>query len=77
MLIPHSGLLRRLVDEYEALEAEEATGPASGPGRRARDLAYTLCVATGTREVGRALDVAHRLLDATGTPASERAASAD
>jgi hypothetical protein len=62
MLIPHPAFLRELVDEYEALAAEEA---ASGPSPRARDLAYTLCVSTGTREVSLALEAAHRLLAAS------------
>jgi hypothetical protein len=61
MLIPHPAFLRELVDEYEVLAAEEA---ASGPSPRARDLAYTLCVSTGTREVTLALEAAHRLLAA-------------
>ncbi len=63
MLIPHPAFLRGLVDEYEALAAEEAAG-AGGPGPRARDLAYTLCVSTGTRDVRLALEAAHRLLEA-------------
>ncbi|MFI5673259.1 DUF5133 domain-containing protein [Streptomyces cellulosae] len=63
MLIPHPAFLRGLVDEYEALAAEEGAG-ASGPGPRARDLAYTLCVSTGTRDVRLALEAAHRLLEA-------------
>ncbi|MFI6936305.1 DUF5133 domain-containing protein [Streptomyces sp. NPDC050287] len=67
MLIPHPAFLRGLVDEYEALAAEEAAG-ASGPGPRARDLAYTLCVSTGTRDVRLALETAHRLLEVAPEP---------
>ncbi|GHA27347.1 DUF5133 domain-containing protein [Streptomyces purpurascens] len=77
MLRPHPAVLRRLVDEYEALlsAAESASAPAeSGP--RARDLAYTLCVSTGTRDIGRALDVAHRWLATAPAPARETAALA-
>jgi Protein of unknown function (DUF5133) len=62
MLIPHPAFLRGLVDEYEALAAEEAAG-ASGPGSRAQDLAYTLCVSTGTRDLRLALQTARRLLE--------------
>ncbi|WP_158761971.1 DUF5133 domain-containing protein, partial [Streptomyces sp. NRRL S-146] len=41
MLRPHPAVLRRLVDEYEALTgAEGARGPGE-PDARARDLAYT------------------------------------
>lgn len=63
MLRPHPAVLRRLVDEYEALTtaAEAARGPAE-PDPRARDLAYTLCVSTGTRDIERALEAAHRWL---------------
>ena len=70
MLMPQSGFLREVADEYEALSAEEAAR-ASGPSPRARDLAYTLCVSTGTRDVRVAPEAAHRLLAAM--PGSERA----
>lgn len=74
MLRPHPAVLRRLVDEYEALAAAEtARGPA-GLNPRARDLAYTLCVSTGTRDVKRALEAAHQWL--TGAPARESAVPA-
>ncbi|MFI6441288.1 DUF5133 domain-containing protein [Streptomyces sp. NPDC050759] len=67
MLIPDPAFLRRLVDAYEALRAEEAAKVAE-PSPRARDLAYTLCVSTGTRDVRRALETAHRLLAAMPEP---------
>ena len=70
MLMPHPGFLRDIVDEYEALSAEEAAR-ASEPSPRARDLAYTLCVSTGTRDVRVAMEAARRLLAAE--PESERA----
>ncbi|MCX5257405.1 DUF5133 domain-containing protein [Streptomyces canus] len=63
MLIPDPAFLRRLVDAYEALRAEEAAKVAE-PSPRSRDLAYTLCVSTGTRDVRLALETAHRLLAA-------------
>lgn len=63
MLIPDPTFLRRLVDEYEELRAEQAA-TAAEPSPRARDLAYTLCVSTGTRDVRVALESAHRLLAA-------------
>jgi len=66
MLIPHPAVLRKLVEEYEALLAEEAETGRGWAGPRAQDLAYTLCVTTGTRDVRRALEAAHRLL-AAGT----------
>ncbi|MEU3948878.1 DUF5133 domain-containing protein [Streptomyces sp. NPDC029526] len=65
MLKPHPVVLRRLVDEYEALVgADTLPGPA-GPNPRVRDLAYTLCVSTGTRDVRRALETAHQWLGTT------------
>ena len=78
MLMPHPTLLRRLVDEYEALMAR--TAPGEGPERhdpRVQDLAYTLCVSTGTREVGQALETARHMLAASlDEPAAHRAAAA-
>jgi len=62
MLIPHPAVLRRLVEEYEAAVAEDAETGRGRPSPRAQDLAYTLCVSTGTRDVHRALEAAHRLL---------------
>ncbi|MEU0387890.1 DUF5133 domain-containing protein [Streptomyces chartreusis] len=76
MLRPHPAVLRRLVDAYEALSAAV---PASDPAHvsaRARDLAYTLCVSTGTRDVERALDVAHQWLATAPAPARETAPQA-
>ena len=60
MLMPHPAVLRKLVDEYEGLRE-------SGAGEhhpQARDLAYTLCVSTGTRDVRHALETARQWLDA-------------
>jgi hypothetical protein len=69
-------VLRRLVDEYEALSAAEAgRGPVEA-NPRARDLAYTLCVSTGTRDIRRALEAAHQWLDAGSAPARETIALA-
>ncbi|MFI7497934.1 DUF5133 domain-containing protein [Streptomyces sp. NPDC049687] len=63
MLMPHPAVLRALVEEYEALTA------ADTPQTRARvqDVAYTLCVSTGTRDVGVALRTAKDWLAATET----------
>lgn len=71
MLRPHPSVLRRLVDEYEALSAAEAAHGPAEPNPRARDLAYTLCVSTGTRDVRRALEAAHQWLAAAPAPARE------
>ncbi|MET7454660.1 DUF5133 domain-containing protein [Streptomyces sp. NPDC005574] len=76
-LIPHPGFLRRLVDEYETLRAQEAARGARAPSTRAKDLAYTLCVSTGTREVTQALEAARDLIEAATAPAQETAPLAD
>ncbi|MER6631191.1 DUF5133 domain-containing protein [Streptomyces sp. NPDC000987] len=68
MLVPHPTVLRKLVDEYEALLAEETRTGTGRPDRRAQDVAYTLCVSTGTRDVRHALEAARRLLAAETRP---------
>ncbi|MFB6846729.1 DUF5133 domain-containing protein [Streptomyces sp. NPDC056373] len=68
MLRPHPAVLRRLVDEYEALAAAEATGGPAEQNPRVRDLAYTLCVSTGTRTLERALEAAHQWLATAPAP---------
>ncbi|MFK4148751.1 DUF5133 domain-containing protein [Streptomyces sp. NPDC004065] len=62
--MPHPEFLRRLVDEYEAVLACESADRSI----RAQDLAYTLCVTTGTREVGAALEAARHMLAAAAEP---------
>ncbi|WP_448319804.1 DUF5133 domain-containing protein [Streptomyces sp. CO7] len=64
MLTPHPATLRKLVDEYHALLAEEAERGGPRTGRCSEDLAYTLCVSTGTRDIRAALAAAHRMLAA-------------
>ncbi|WP_328355155.1 DUF5133 domain-containing protein [Streptomyces sp. NBC_00457] len=70
MLMPHPAILRRLVEEYETVMAHDGDGEPDTGRRdlRARDLAYTLCVSTGTREVEQALETARRLLAAAHDP---------
>ncbi|MFD7713045.1 DUF5133 domain-containing protein [Streptomyces sp. NPDC059785] len=72
MLMPHPETLRKLVEEYEALVAQEAADSTGRLGQRAQDLAYTLCVSTGTRDVQLALAAARRqLATVTGLPATQ------
>jgi len=68
--MPHPTLLRRLVEEYETLMAHQGDGEDGTARRdlRAQDLAYTLCVSTGTREVGRALEAARACSPPRATP---------
>ncbi|MFI9825684.1 DUF5133 domain-containing protein [Streptomyces sp. NPDC052013] len=81
MLKPHPSVLRRLVDEYESLlasgaphaphapqVASQAPHAPVAPSARIRDLAYTLCVSTGTRDVRQALETAHRWLAGAAPP---------
>ncbi|MGW4566462.1 DUF5133 domain-containing protein [Streptomyces sp. NPDC004561] len=62
MLMAHPAVLKDLIAQYEALNllgAEESTPQAQ---QRLADITYTLCVATGTRDVDMALIAArHRL----------------
>jgi hypothetical protein len=68
MLMPHPVVLRGLVDEYEAVARCEPADDTGAPGPRTRDLAYTLCVSTGTRDVALALEAARRWLAAGPAP---------
>ncbi|MEU0844517.1 DUF5133 domain-containing protein [Streptomyces sp. NPDC005962] len=62
MLMAHPAVLRNLVEQYETLHALHAD--AGGPEVRQRmdDVAYTLCVSTGTRDVDTALIAARHQL---------------
>ncbi|MEU0007285.1 DUF5133 domain-containing protein [Streptomyces sp. NPDC006314] len=62
MLMAHPAVLKDLIAQYEALTllgAEESTPQVR---QRLADISYTLCVATGTKDVDMALIAArHRL----------------
>ncbi|MFI9771145.1 DUF5133 domain-containing protein [Streptomyces sp. NPDC052415] len=62
MLMPLPARLHALVREYETLLAEEGRTGTDTPSQRLRDLAYTLCVSTGTRDIEQALEAAHTYL---------------
>lgn len=76
MLMPHPTVLRKLVERYEALRAEaerqsrsgSADDDGVGPGiaQQLRDTVYTLCVSTGTREIGPALAAAREHIERYG-----------
>ncbi len=58
----HPVVLRNLIEEYETLEVLRAENGSAEVRRRMDDLAYTLCVSTGTCDVDAALIAArHRL----------------
>ncbi len=63
MLLAHPAVLDDLVQRYTALERALLSGNADQTTRqRLADVAYTLCVSTGTRDIDAALIAArHRL----------------
>lgn len=63
MLMAHPAVLGDLIDQYEALTAVHAADADSAQVRqRMEDVAYTLCVSTGTRDVDAALIAARHQL---------------
>jgi hypothetical protein len=58
----HPAVLKDLVEQYESLRALHAENGSPAARRRMDDVAYTLCVSTGTRDVDAALVVARRRL---------------
>lgn len=73
MLMAHPTVLRNLVERYETLRAVVDEGHADGSDRaegadplarqQLQDTIYTLCVSTGTREIGAALTAARLHID--------------
>ncbi|MFD5761933.1 DUF5133 domain-containing protein [Streptomyces mirabilis] len=62
MLMAHPAVLRNLVEQYVTLRTLHAEDGGTEVRRRLDDVAYTLCVSTGTRDVDAALVAArHRL----------------
>ncbi|MDT0443064.1 DUF5133 domain-containing protein [Streptomyces johnsoniae] len=67
MLMAHPDVLRTLIDQYETLGLLHTEGADDPEVRQRReDVAYTLCVATGTRDVDAALAAARRQLNGVG-----------
>lgn len=74
MLMAHPTVLRNLMERYETLRAQAETLSADGTDttqtaaepqlaqlrQQLQDTVYTLCVSTGTREIGPALAAARR-----------------
>ncbi|WP_078657835.1 DUF5133 domain-containing protein [Streptomyces rimosus] len=62
MLLAHPAVLRDLVEQYTTLRVLDAENGSPEVRQRMDDVAYTLCVSTGTRDVDAALIAArHRL----------------
>ncbi|MFF1465702.1 DUF5133 domain-containing protein [Streptomyces sp. NPDC058330] len=55
MLMAHPAVLRSLIEQYETLQVLHAQDGSTQARQRMGDVAYTLCVSTGTRDVDTAL----------------------
>lgn len=66
VLMAHPAVLRNLVEQYLALRVLHAEQSGEEARRRMNDVAYTLCVSTGTRDVDTALIVARHHLPGSG-----------
>ncbi|EST26281.1 hypothetical protein N566_24045 [Streptomycetaceae bacterium MP113-05] len=67
MLLAHPAVLADLIAQYDtltALHAEDGSEPAR---QRLDDVAYTLCVSTGTRDIDAALIAARHQLPGART----------
>ncbi|GHH77861.1 hypothetical protein GCM10018793_26970 [Streptomyces sulfonofaciens] len=64
MLMAHPALVNNLIQQYEALRALHAENGSPRTRQRLEDLACSLCVTTGTRDVEAALVAARRRLHA-------------
>ncbi|MFJ6752092.1 DUF5133 domain-containing protein [Streptomyces sp. NPDC091266] len=62
MLMAHPAVLRKLVDEYEALQAVHAERGNEEPRGRMAEVACALCTSTGTSDVDAALIAARHKL---------------
>ncbi|OIJ65998.1 DUF5133 domain-containing protein [Streptomyces mangrovisoli] len=51
MLMAHPAVLTSLIEQYETLRVLHAENGCSEVRQRMDDVAYTLCVATGTRDI--------------------------
>jgi hypothetical protein len=79
VLMAHPVVLRKLVDEYRALQILHAQDGSPECRRRLEDVTYTLCVSTGTRTAEQALLAAERRLEAAlvDLPVPEGASGTD
>ncbi|MET9494845.1 DUF5133 domain-containing protein [Streptomyces sp. NPDC006552] len=80
MITPHPQMLRALLSRYATARVQLVEADTLANRRLLEDVAYTLCVTTGTREINDALAAAEQILTArpvsTGshpTPGQEQA----
>jgi hypothetical protein len=62
VLMAHPALMADLIIQYETLYALHAEDGSPEARQRLDDIAYTLCVATGTRDIDAALVAARHQL---------------
>lgn len=62
MLMAHPAVLSNLVEQYDTLRILHAEDGSEEVRQRMDDIAYTLCVSTGTRDVDAALVAARHQL---------------
>ncbi|MFE0792395.1 DUF5133 domain-containing protein [Streptomyces mutabilis] len=67
MLLAHPAVLKNLIEQYETLRALHAEDGTEEARRRMDDVAYTLCVSTGTRDIDTALVAARHQLPGART----------
>ncbi|AYN43083.1 DUF5133 domain-containing protein [Streptomyces dangxiongensis] len=67
MLMAHPAVLNNLIEQYETLRLLHAEEGSPEVRRRMDDVAYTLCVSTGTRDIDTALVAARHQLPGART----------
>ncbi|MGY1497848.1 DUF5133 domain-containing protein [Streptomyces sp. QTS52] len=75
MLMAHPTVLADLLEQYEILRAGHDQEDNAQLLHRLNDVSYTLCVATGTRDIADALKVARHQLQ--GARSESHAVGAD
>ncbi len=61
MLLVHAAVLQNLIEQYDTLRVLHAENGSPQVRRRMDDMAYTLCVSTGTRDIDAARGVGSRV----------------
>lgn len=77
MLMAHPAVLQNLVAQYHALHALQAERGDEEARQRLDDVAYTLCVSTGTQDVDVALLAARHQLSGARTHDDSTVSPAD
>ncbi|MFE2708236.1 DUF5133 domain-containing protein [Streptomyces mirabilis] len=62
MLMAHPAVLKDLIEQYETLHVLHAENGSPAAQQRMDDVAYALCVSTGTRDIDAALIAARHQL---------------